>query len=145
MYPHSPFSISSNYIIHTKNASTLLQCSKTCSVLAIGFIDAYRFHTIGMGVASSKMLIHPPTHQCGGDLVSPPKETVVQNGSMSLKKLQQFCSVCEIFYKYGTVHQCQTVKCIVCQALGRETSLVRCGSTCPSCGVTATLEYSKAV
>ena len=68
-------------------------------------------------------------HQCGGDLVSPPKETVVQNGSMSLKKLQQFCSVCEIFYKYGTVHQCQTVKCIVCQALGRETSLVQCGST----------------
>ena len=32
----------------------------------------------------------------------------------------------------------QCVKCCVCAALGRETSLVLCGSVCPSCGVTAT-------
>ena len=59
-HTHHFLCISSNYIIHTKNAFTLLQCSKTCSVLAIGFINAYRFHKTGMGVASSKMLVHPP-------------------------------------------------------------------------------------
>ena len=80
------------------------------------------------------------SHQCGD--FSSPKETVVENRSRTIKNLQKFCAVCEIFYKYGTHHQCETgkpeiVKCIVCQALGRETSLVLCGSTCPSCGVPA--------
>ena len=32
----------------------------------------------------------------------------------------------------------ERVKCHVCACLGRETSMVICGSTCPSCGVTAT-------
>ena len=82
------------------------------------------------------------SHQCEDS--SSPKETVVQK-SRTIKNLQKFCSVCDIFYKSGTDHQCGTcddgkperVKCIVCQALGRETSLVLCGSRCPSCGVTA--------
>ena len=78
------------------------------------------------------------SHQCGD--FSSPKE--VENRSRTIKNLQKFCAVCEIFYKYGTHHQCETgkpeiVKCIVCQALGRETSLVLCGSICPSCGVPA--------
>ena len=80
------------------------------------------------------------SHQCGD--FSSPNETVVENSSRTIKNLQKFCAVCEIFYKSGTHHQCETgkpeiVKCIVCQALGRETSLVLCGSTCPSCGVPA--------
>ena len=32
----------------------------------------------------------------------------------------------------------KTVKCHVCVCLGRETSLVLCGSRCPSCGITVT-------
>ena len=32
----------------------------------------------------------------------------------------------------------RTVKCHVCACLGRETSMVPCGSKCPSCGITAT-------
>ena len=32
----------------------------------------------------------------------------------------------------------ETVKCHVCVCLGRETSLVLCGSRCPSCGITVT-------
>ena len=32
----------------------------------------------------------------------------------------------------------EKVKCCVCTALGREISLVDCGSRCPSCGITAT-------
>ena len=80
------------------------------------------------------------SHQCGD--FSSPKETVVENRSRTIKNLLKFCAVCEIYYKSGTHHQCETekpeiVKCIVCQALGRETSLVPCGSTCPSCGVPA--------
>ena len=80
------------------------------------------------------------SHQCG--YFSSPKETVVENRSRTIKNLLKFCAVCEIYYKSGTHHQCENekpeiVKCIVCQALGRETSLVPCGSICPSCGVPA--------
>ena len=35
----------------------------------------------------------------------------------------------------------KTVKCHPCAYLGRETSLVLCGSVCPSCGVTAVEMY----
>ena len=35
----------------------------------------------------------------------------------------------------------KTVKCHVCACLGRETSLVLCGSVCPSCGVIAAELY----
>ena len=83
------------------------------------------------------------SHQCGDS--SSPKETVVQR-SRIVQNIQKFCPVCEIFYRSGTDHQCvgddgkdEKVKCIVCQALGRETSMVLCGSRCPSCGITAGL------
>ena len=84
------------------------------------------------------------SHQCGD--LSSPKETMVKKRPRTIKNLQKFCAVCEIFYKAGT--KCQscatpeplpiTVTCHVCACLGRETSLVQGGSVCPSCGVTAT-------
>ena len=45
------------------------------------------------------------SHQC--EDLSSPKETVVQR-SRTIKNLQKFCSGCDIFYKYGTDHQCKT-------------------------------------
>ena len=55
------------------------------------------------------------SHQCGD--FSSPKETVVENRSRTIKNLLKFCAVCEIYYKSGTHHQCETekpeiVKCI---------------------------------
>ena len=83
------------------------------------------------------------SHQCGD--FSSPKETVMQNTSRIIRNLKKFCSVCETFHKADTkCRSCatpepppKTVKCHVCACLGRETSLVQCGSVCPSCGVTA--------
>ena len=52
--------------------------------------------------------------------------------------IKKFCVKCEVRHPAGQKCKCQSVKCHVCAVLGRETSLVLCGSRCPSCGVTAT-------
>ena len=88
------------------------------------------------------------SHQCGD--FSSPKETVMQNTSRIIRNLKKFCSVCETFHKADTkCRSCatpepppKTVKCHVCACLGRETSLVQCGSVCPSCGVTAIASWT---
>ena len=46
------------------------------------------------------------SHQCGD--FSSPNETVVENRSRTIKNLQKFCAVCEIFYTSGTHHQAVT-------------------------------------
>ena len=101
-----------------------------------GFLSGFFWHwtialptpTSHLAMLHSKIILSDPNRRV---------KVVLHRLFLILKPMQKM-----EYYKSGTHHQCENekpeiVKCIVCQALGRETSLVPCGSICPSCGVPA--------
>ena len=81
------------------------------------------------------------THQCAD--VAKVKPSVVHSGKTETVPpcLPVSRSASNTSKKQSDISEPKSIKCHVCEVLGRETSLVLCGSRCPSCSVTATACY----
>ena len=83
-----------------------------------------------------------PDHQCDATDSLPPDLGKAKQGSVIAAGSQSSTppgsplrNIGRRIFPQKTVNR--TVKCHVCACLGRETSMVLCGSRCPSCGITA--------